>query len=255
MKPKRCPALSMLLLITFPQTNSEHGTAAILIWKPDKVVVGTDSMVAHFSSAHPTLACKIRHYGRFWFVASGLYRYDPTGYNMWSLAHDALAEAKSVPDAANAIADKVSTPLEIALGNIRLGHPIDYKNTFSESFAAFMVIGVEDGKVVAAGRNFVPQGILKVEYPGPREVTPSSIGYLNFGEGGAMERVYPYGSQALVMLLNKDPGDAIRTLIQIEIDSTPKKVGPPISILEVTPTGHHWIERGHCQEDPGSTRP
>ncbi len=235
---------------------AQHGTAAIVIWRPQKVVVGADSMVTRMSSKLPAVSsCKIRHYGRFWLVASGLYGYTPTGYNMWSLAREVLTEAKSASSAADTIAGKVSDPLQVALGQIRLGSPTEYRTAFKAGvFLAFAVIGVELEKVVVARRDFSTEGLLKEDYPPSPNVSPGAMGYFHIGYGDAIEQAYPINSGQLQALLRGSASDVIKKLIQIEIDKEPQNVGPPISILEVTPSGYHWIEEGGACQDATSTR-
>jgi hypothetical protein len=257
MKPKRLAARWIASLIALFPANSmaQHGTAVVVIWRPQKVVVGTDSMVTQIAKFPPVSSCKIRHYGRFWITASGLHGYMPTGYNIWSLTKEILIHAKSVPDAADAIVDKVSDPLKIALGQIKLGSPLEYSNTFKEgNFLDFVVIGADSEKMVVAGRGFAVGPSPKEDYPGTRNVSPGDVAYLHFGHGKAIEQAYPRNSQESRTLISKTPGDvAIKKLIQIEIDNEPQSVGPPISLLEVTPFGDHWIESGACQ-DPTSTK-
>jgi hypothetical protein len=61
-----------------------------------------------------------------------------------------------------------------------------------------------------------------------------------------MDAEFPY--PALLKLL-ADPVNAAARLIQIEMERNPAAVGPPRSILEITPSSHRWVEKGLCGDD------
>jgi hypothetical protein len=45
--------------------------------------------------------------------------------------------------------------------------------------------------------------------------------------------------------------EGLRLLIQMEIDTNPETVGPPISIVRLDPVGHRWVQPGVCPTDDG----
>jgi hypothetical protein len=58
--------------------------------------------------------------------------------------------------------------------------------------------------------------------------------------------------QSLSPLLNKgDFTGAARRMIEMEIEAIPARIGPPVSIIEITSAnGIRWIDHGSCPAMP-----
>lgn len=234
---------TLFVLTAALSRGQPHGTAAVAIWTPTRALLAADSMVGHMDNSPATATCKIRKSGRFFFSLSGLYRNANTGFDAWKIAADVIPKARTVSEAGLLMEKALGPPLDNALEEIKRSNSAAYAANFKDSFLAFFVVGVDAGKPVMSGRNFVPGEVLKSEFPGEHQGQTGGVGYNTFGEHSAMDRMF--SDTALTKLL-ADPIRAARVLIQAEIDGTPTKVGPPIAILGVTRLGHEWISPGVC---------
>lgn len=238
--------LILWLVASLPLLSQEaHGTAAIMIWSPERVVLATDSKITHLKGEPPSQACKIRPVGKFFFAASGFYGRPGSDFDAWSAIAFAVRNAKTVPEAAAISEKEILGRIKAVLERVESEDPVAYARAFRESLFAVFFVGVDSGRPVAAGWSLLRNGeILRQEYPGDKKVLPDSRGFITFGEHGATDTLTP----GRIFSLLDNPVSGASRILQLEIDYLPSKVGPPISILEVTPAGHRWVEKGECGE-------
>ena len=220
-----------------------HGTAALVIWTPERAIIAADSKVTKTNGGPATVACKIRNAGKFSFALSGFY--GNREFDAWALVAEAISSAQTVPEAASLSERLVLPRLKQALQSFKSDDPFGFAAAFKESYFAVFFAGIDSNKPVLAGWQLLTTGeVLKDAYPGTHPITPGAVGFNTFGEHDAIDSTYH--GRALNQLL-KDPRIAARTLIQLEIDREPNKVGAPRSILEISRAGRIWIEAGVCK--------
>jgi hypothetical protein len=231
-----------------------HGTAALVIWSPARVVLATDSKLLRMNrdgkqdAKQDSVSCKIRAAGQMFFAASGYYGRPGTDFDVWTSVPDAVRDAGSVREAAE-VSEKQLKPLLLnRFKALQEEHRFaSSEEAFNASRFSVYFAGVDQGKVVVSGWNLRPGGqVSREEYPGNLKVVPGARGFSNFGDHAAMDAAFPY--QTLLKLL-VDPVNAAARMIQVEIDRNSAVVGPPRSILEITPSNHRWIEKGLCGDE------
>ncbi len=235
--------------------QTSHGTAAIGIWTPSKIVLATDSKVRHVVAKMPDTsycACKIINVGKFSFAVSGIYDDPSVGYDAWKLAREELGKAKTVSEAAVAVEKAIRPQLEKAVSRLMKNNP----SVLSKSYLAFAIAGDDSDSLNLAIRDFVPgthtalTDVLVEDYPGAKRVGADSIGLSIFGERDAIDRRYPDSALAKLLRSQDITLSAIQ-LVQLEIESNSSTVGPPRTVLEVSKSGRKWIERGLCETGTG----
>src|SRR5580658_8296475 len=93
-----------------------HGTAALVIWSPARVVLATDSKLLRMNrdgkqdAKQDSVSCKIRAAGQMFFAASGYYGRPGTDFDVWTSVPDAVRDAGSVREAAE-VSEKQLKPL------------------------------------------------------------------------------------------------------------------------------------------------
>jgi len=249
-RPRIAPATILVacifgFLIGSPAYGQAHGTAAIAIWQPDRIVIATDSKVIHLNGEPPDTICKVRRSGRFFFPISGFYGRTGSDFDVWDIATRSVKTAHTVPDAAAILEHRIAAGLPKALESARLSNPDELKKKLSESYLAFFVAGIDAGKPVMAGRNFGSRGVLKREYPGTNPVVAGATGLAVFGDRNVIDRMYT--PQRQVTLAAGDPIGTARSFVQLEIDGESAAVGGPRSILVIAKNGHRWEEHGLCK--------
>jgi hypothetical protein len=251
-----CGACAFLLFVQtchIQNIRPVHGTGAIAIWTPDKIVLAVDSKVRHLDGTQESShnICKIITVGGFSLAMSGLYDNPATGYDAWELARASLGISKTIPDAASQVEKAIRPKLEAALSATKKNNPAVFEKELSDSYLAFFVAGVDSGDLRMAGRNFVRGRdslveVLAKEYPGTNPVTPDAIGFSVFGEHKAIDS--HYSDDAMARLLgSQDITKSATQLLQLEIDEEAATVGPPRAILEINKLGEKWIESGLCK--------
>jgi hypothetical protein len=182
------------------------------------------------------------------FAASGYYGRPGTDFDVWTSVRDAVRDASSVRDAAEVSEKQLKPVLLNKFKTLKEDNGIATpEDALKASRFSVFFAGVDDGKVVVAGWSLLPGGeVRREEYPGEQKTVPGARGLSNFGEHAATDAEFP--RPALIKLL-ANPIDAAARMIQIEIDRDTAAVGPPRSILEITPSNHRWIEKGLCGDD------
>jgi hypothetical protein len=239
-----------LLAIAAPTYCQDHGTAAFAVWQPDQIVIGTDSKIIHLDNSPADVICKIRPSGRFYFAMSGFYGKPGTDFDVWDIGERLVKTAQTVPEAATILENGLAAGLAKSLDSARLSNPGEFNKRLGKSYLAFFVAGIDSGKLILAGRDFVPTGVLKDEYPGTRPVGPGATGLSAFGERSVIDQTYTLLQQAT--LAAGDPIGTVRKFLQLEIDGEPATVGEPRSILAITTAGHRWEEEGLCAKETNS---
>jgi hypothetical protein len=228
-----------------------HGTAALAIWSPERAVLAADSKLSRLDGKQDSAGCKIRAAGRMFFIASGYYGRPGGDFDVWTSVRDAVREATSVRDAADVSEKQLKPVLLKKFRTLREDNKIaSSEEAANASRFSVYFAGVDEGKVVVAGWSLRPGGdVIREEYPGDHRAVAGSRQLINFGEHAATDAEIP--RPALIKML-ADPINAAARMIQIEIDREPASVGPPRSILEITPSKHRWVEKGLCGNDDGN---
>ncbi len=250
-KPFATPALVFISCVLWVFTVSsaygqEYGTAAVAIWQPDQIVIGMDSKVTHLGGEPPGAICKVRSSGRFFFAISGFYGRTGSDFDVWDIAARVVETAQTVPNAAALLEESIAAGLPKALDSARLSNPQEFDRKLSKSYLAFFVAGIDAGKLVMAGRNFIPGAVLREEYPGTRPVGSGATGLTVFGDRDVIDRTY--STQQQVALAAANPIETARKFVQLEIDGESATVGPPTSIFVFTRNEYRWEEAGLCSQ-------
>lgn len=231
------------------------GTTGVAIWTPHRALLAIDSritLIAGDTTRPGPDACKIQSAGRFYFAIAGLYHHEATKFDAWSLASEAIAGARTVPEAAALAERRIVPELLTAVANMQSTDLAGYTRNYSKAWLAIWVAGWDDGPAMA-GRELLPgpQAQLRpIRHEFPPAGTPAASGMMGFsvfGERNAIDQVYRTTKAIGDLVTARGPVDAARSLVQIEVLKEPAKVGLPITILELTESGPEWVQRGLCR--------
>jgi len=233
-------------LVFWAQTRS--GTTGVAIQTPGGAVLAMDSRVTLTAGdwvGRGADECKIRPVGRFFFAIAGLYDHEATRFDAWRLAEEAAGGAGSVSEAAAAAGRRIEPELATALGNIQSSDLAGFARHYSQAHLALVVAGVDQGAPAMAGRVFLADqnaAIRMVRWEAP----PGSTAVLVFGQHAAIDEAYRDRKAVGGLVGSLGPAEAARRLVQLEITREPERVGPPVSILEITQDGAAWVQPGVC---------
>ncbi len=224
-------------------------TAIVAVRTGNEIVVGADSLaLIGTKSDRGTLVCKIGNVGTVFFAVSGLLHDRTTGFSITQVIERAAEKATSPREIANEVKVLALRRLPNMVANIRHEDPQYFMTEIRDKIAtSVLVFGVEEGQVALHWvgfrvREVSSTGLLleseSIECPG--RMCPSN--------GPVSVRLGRH--DAIDAFLEQNPGiwkiglvDAVRELVELQIEATPSLVNGPIDIIRVTREGHEWIQR------------
>lgn len=266
--------LQLIIAIICANSMPCTGTVVILTKLGNRLVVGADGKLrlAGFDRKTgkfvtiTTDLCKIQIGPTLFAAFSGTIRY-PTGRNERGYVFDAYA---MLATAARRIQGRgvfsefkkavLASPLKNMLTEYKTLFPKEFESNLlgGQIFDAF-VFGIERGQVFADETRFTyesadkPLKTVSSLCPGECSDNTTSI---QLTEIGARRAIREYLSVHPGFLREIDQEQAVRILINYSATVYPDTIGPPISILELSPTAKRWIEQGACPDiDTGISSP
>lgn len=231
----------------------DFGTTAIAIWTPGRVILAADGKVTRRNDPATTsyAMCKTRVVGSRAVTAAGFFRRPRVGYDVWPMLEAILSTSDTMRTIDARVRTEVGPPLADALADARQADPTGFARDFVFDYLGIAFAGIEDGQLGLRTAHFSHDDAGGIsysvgQYPRPADAFDAgAIGIHLMGEHSVIDREYP--DARLVPLLRKDLVEAARVLVELEIQRTPEKVGPPLSVVEVTPGGPRWIVSGACR--------
>ena len=218
-------------------------TTLIAIWSPQRLLIGADSRVITNIPNVLGNACKIEQTGSTYYAFNGLVADKTAGYNIESLAREAVQGTGDLSAHMHHFLDLAREPLARAVAAVKHDSPDQYQYLqhnhpllqaiFADTKPKPPTLGVAgfslspDGKLVDVTKIIAQSddGLgLRIVYAGQQDQLKK---YLHD------HRDWPNGDQA----------DLIRHLIQSEIDGGHGEVGGPIDILSIGQKGAEWVQR------------
>ncbi|HZZ26221.1 MAG TPA: hypothetical protein VFE60_28345 [Roseiarcus sp.] len=243
----------LAVAIFFVIDTCARATAIIATWTPDAVYIGADSMeTALAQGVPPIFACKISVAGDVVVAHAGWERtMSPNGSSMWDIDMTIKDEFSKSGTAAthienieawslNIVKQRIAEKLTLGGGGVKIS---DLDPYMMELFFAYSDAGTmkaeyyidwfdEDNREVQDSRTTCPgSGCFKDVY-------------FLLGQFVGIRRVLDSDKNSLEQLQR---ADLLRYVIQKVSDTLPNHVGPPISVLKITPEGgREWIYPGNC---------
>jgi hypothetical protein len=240
--------VAMTLVVMF--ASDAGATAVLIVVSRNRVLLAADGMSIQTRtglSPAPERHCKIDQVGDAFLIVVGVENYDDTGLNIPSLARKAFSGRGDLSIQVGRFEKAANGPIIETLRYIKKNDPRLYALLSSGSGPPISVFfaGKINGALGVVALEYVEAGgAFKEKQP---TVTLGSADpvYQDVGDVGAIDE-YLKNHQ----LGNLDDVTWLRTMLGVEIDSQPavglRKVGPPISILEITGDGARWIDQGTC---------
>jgi hypothetical protein len=252
-------ALLALMSVVLLASNAS-ATAVLIAISESRVLLAADGMSIHTRKGlNPTTShhCKIDQSGDYFFIVVGVEDYPGTGLNIPTLARQAFRGPGDLSRQVGRFEKAANGPIIETLRYIK-------KN--DTNLYALMSAGSGPRiSVVFAGKFKGGLGVVVLEYveaggafkENPPKVTLGGTApvYQEIGDVAAID-AYMQNRD----LRNMDDVDWFRRLLGVEIASQPivglQKVGPPVSILEISSIGARWIDQGACPDlnTPGQSR-
>jgi hypothetical protein len=238
-------ASALLLFVAFSCVWSS-GTELVMVIEKHRVFLAADSLLTNDSGQEPSKQCKIHQSDTLFYAISGLAFDLEVGFNPDKL----IAKRRRNIDTAEAL-DGLDVSfigsLQKVVALLKTEAPARYDQiiqgtapietifvveTFGKPRGYVKEFGVVNGKVVAApARNCFGGHVIE---EGERCESASSMATL-------MPFLRP-------LLRTDDAVTIIHKIVEAAQSARPTEVAPPISILDLEPTGPRWSEQGLCPD-------
>ncbi len=233
-------AKAQILILLF--SLSTFATSIVAVRTNSEVVIGADSRGLFVNGAVTYRnVCKIHERNGVFFAIAGI-EVDPiTKFNAGTIVEAEIDKRKSLSSRVSAIEKILSMSVARELEWQRTRRPDLYRRTVENNNMVLSVVfaGLENGTPALYARAFKTDGTIL------REDHPSGTFTLWMGKANAIEK---FVGETKGRNLGT-PADAVRRLIQLEIDDNEPSVGPPIDIVRITKDGAQWIQvKPECEE-------
>jgi hypothetical protein len=210
----------------------------------------------------PESVCKIRAFSGVYFAPAGFVQ--DSGFDAYRVVEGLLKRGRTIEQEAAIIADGIKLPFLHEMERLHKFLPSDYAIAV-ESPGPNLVIGIaaiEDNVPVIGLIDFtvinnskgLPIDVRVVFKTCPGSACTETADQDHFWIYGHKEAVLRQIQRAGRQFWTGNDAQDARKMIQIEIRDQPSKVGPPIDILFLDNTGHHWIEPYGSCSDPGKVK-
>jgi len=233
---------TVLLIFALALATRLSATAIVIVRTDSSVFIGADSLRI-INGTERVLVCKIARFGEVYTAAAGLVWYDPTAFDLRWFVESAARTAGPLAWKSAALDEGVIQPLTVMAERLRRDDPdftTRYLNTY---FVQVAFAGFENAQPAIAQRRYMPKldkkgGLEMSVFSCPSNECSADFNMLILGETTAMR------TRISAQKSGSDVQAAIRELINLQIQATPERVGPPINILRIAKEGARWLEGG-----------
>lgn len=226
------------------------GTTIVIVRTPTELVVGADSK--RVLAADKTItksACKIVQVGDLFFAVAGIAEDTETGFSVASVAARAAEFPGTIRSKVKSFENSIVGPLRSTVEKFRHDYPNLYPRQFGPGANPLMIafFGLEGTtpvllfrafKITSYGSQPAVITIDRRDCPGDCITGEDS---LVLGKGDAIRR---FMMENPTHLKTTNLVEAVRHLIEIEIEANPDEVDAPIDILRIDRSGSSWTVAG-----------
>lgn len=241
-----------MLLVALSVPSIVLATAIVGVRTPDSFIIAADSKARYRGTPGPETVCKIYQTGRLYFAIAGLEHDAQRGFYPKNIIAANCTGSGSFGDIVDRIERAISSALLTELNRLKSEDPESYQFTLKEGGDALSILlaQIQDGAPYVAGRGFqyvqvpTPQiSVGRITCPGD---CPNGVELFFLGkqvEAKQFVNDHPEGSKPIVLA---------KKLVEVETQSWPEDVGPPIVVLQVNSNGPVWVanDSGWCPVKP-----
>ena len=253
-KPHVTRFVAMLVASLLLFSEVPWATYVIVTKQRKTIVIGADSKVSMAISGKSSIVCKILEVRRgVFFSAAGLYGQKSSGFDVSKMAGIAGTESIGVREISERFVSLVSRPLQEAAAAARKWNPEYFAEHFASPTLGVAFMGYEKGVPTIVVHYFLVS-FDRQDKPRLRIRTNSCPGDCPRGDDGILKIELGDSKPAQVFVANHPDFwnvgqiEGVRQLLNLTINALPDDVGPPDSILQITPTASKWIDKGVCSD-------
>ncbi len=232
-------------------TYDAHATTTASMLYQKKIYLAADSKLYNFSQP----ICKIFEVGRLYFTVAGILDASNYKFSVPQIVKQSYRATHGIQTSFNDFEERIQPKLVVYWNAWSKDHPNKMKYfasmhalSLSVTFAGFETDNSATlcGAGLAAIPPFIPGKIkvklVKSQCNNSEQPFPNDSNLLVNGESDGYEQCKTY--------LPVNPTATEKCIVEKEIKLHHKEVGPPISILIISPLGSSWISQGVCPNLP-----
>jgi len=241
-----CFALFLLLVNALPSLT--HATTIVVVRSAREIVIGADSKVTDtYGNDLHSQVCKIQQFDNLFVAFEGLLKDNATGFNVPAIAARAF-QMKPNATAAQKVeifTGALASELFVELPRVRANSEDEFRAKLEgQTFLRVVVAGFENNRPFIFVRQFRTTFIAR-----GLGVTIIPDDCLDDCKGDVVTRLLGE-TEAIEGLTDENPyfwkaglAAGVKDLINTEIQARSEYVGPPIDLLQITPSGAKWIQK------------
>ncbi len=241
-----------ILLISILLFTSLHATTIVLIRNENGIFIGADSRIVNEHGQNLGAECKVMKINDYYFTHAGLGIDSTFGFNIKDIARKVFSTHQSYDEQIDEFISEVEIECSAYLHRIKSKRQHLYSRLINGHVNIETAIaGVNESgtpffdiiKFTAAGSENEIKISMPVRYSCPGDCQGGQavvmLGQMSHAEGAVERRAFG---------MMRRPVQAINFLINKEIENN-DRVGPPITILHISPHENSWIQNGDaCDE-------
>jgi hypothetical protein len=233
-------------------------TSIAIIRTEQCVVIAADSAAVDEAGNPAAPECKIRQIGKFVYVPNKLTEDSASQYNLHHIVEN-VGERESLGDLAEALREAIPEPLIRSLIAARQRNPARFRENFEApppQALGIALAGIDGGRPSLVDLRFFIKdleaetiGLRIEEHRCPGAGCPKGTALVLAGPKDLKERFaakYPNYWTASTDSLAKNA----EAFVQMAIDARLPDVGPPISVLVISPNGLEWRKGKPRHKEP-----
>ncbi len=243
-----CPSFCFCFFIIsflFLTVSPCSGTTIVAMRTPDFFVIAADSLSTFKGGKKPQssgLMCKILQKGSVVFATAGLVKDPQRGFDSNAIVSKSLQASSPLSTNIKMVEASLSQSFQRELERLRYEEPSLFKKSRS---VTVLLARYEKNQPIASGIQFLGE-------PGAKGTVLVKTKTLSCpGDCPRGQYIFYLGETSIVKKfmhesghnLQMSPEEAVRFMVQLEIDAGTPGVGPPIDVLRLDKNGIKWLSR------------
>ena len=241
-----------LILICLLISQTAYGTEVVLIASKSGVILGADSLRLHGTGAPPTLACKIHQTKNVFWSAAGTTGDTNSGFDIANFFKSGIQPDQSVEKNLADIGKSLIKPLEREMPLVKIENPEYYANsTKGDKIVLSLYATQTNGSAIASSEEdfkFENGRITPIPEKPCDALTGVCLYYTKSPAVTQLLDTLQKESLNAPQPIGVDPIAFMNRLMEAGHSSEPGRIGPPYSILEITPQSANWIKQNDCED-------
>jgi hypothetical protein len=232
----------ILPLTLFLLGSVAHSTEVIILYKPEEAVIAVDSLTTSGTTASPTHAteCKIHRLGNVFWVSAGFTRNPALNFDVNKIVARSIRSNRTMDGILVDLGKEAVPALQKQLTGLKTQDPLRYRKMIARrSMLTFYILERTLGRILYMHQEFpIKNGVVTQGRPMQCSSQCVSISGSEAAQRYRAEHPNIWNERGIV--------GAVDFLMSLGINSEPNAIGPPVNVIDITPSSEKWLRRNNC---------